>query len=99
MSSNQYILYCIFGMVILYFFIYQWNKKIKEGFTADILTLEKIRTHIVNTPSVEYSRVYLKYLLDNQISNKKYMEQQFYYGCIALKRLGILTSDNMLKLL
>ncbi len=70
----------------------------RERFTVDTPTIEKIKSHITNSPNMDYSGSYLKFLMDNSISEPQYLEQSFYYGCMTLKKLDLLTIENMKKL-
>lgn len=94
---NQLLL--LMCVVVALVIIWTSSMKKKEYFTPDVPTIEKIKVHIQDEKIVDYSGTYLKFLLSNDISEPNYIEQSFYYGCVALKKLGILTNDNMTKLL
>ena len=98
LTNNQII--CITICVIVVIALIWWMKYRKETFIPDIPTLDKIRMHIAGASStMDYSGTYLKFIVDNNITAPEYLEQSFYYGCMVLKKLGILTNENMIKLI
>lgn len=94
-NQQLIILICIF--VIITFFWFQYKKK--ESFAPDASVLDKIRNFIATTDGIDYSGKYLKFIVENNITEKEYLEQSFYYGCITLKKLNILNNEKMMKIL
>jgi hypothetical protein len=96
--TNNRIIYTVVCAIIFITLIW-WLRNRKETFTPDTTVLDKIRTHVTNSSGIDYSGSYLKFLVENNIADAVYLEQSFYYGCIALKKLGILTNENIIKLI
>jgi hypothetical protein len=95
---NQQILLVV--CVIVAIAVIWWVRHRKEKFTPDIPTLDKIRIYVDNaSQNLDYSGEYLKFVVDNNMSEPEYLEQSFFYGLIALKKLGMLTNENMTKLM
>lgn len=98
LTNNQII--CVVTCAIVVIALIWWIKHRKETFTPDVPTLDKIRIHIAGSSNtMDYSGSYLKFLVDNNIAAPEYLEQSFYYGSMVLKKLGILTNENMIKLM
>lgn len=96
LTNNQLI--CVAICVVVIIALVWWIKSRKETFVPDIPTLDKIRLHLAEAPSkTDYSGTYLKFLVDNNVTAPEYLEQSFYYGAMALKKLGILTNENIIK--
>lgn len=83
-------------MVVIIF--YNWNNfHLSENFISDTPTIQLINNYITKN-NVNYGN-YLNYLVKNKIMQKEWLEQEVYFGMTALKKLNILTKENIAKLI
>lgn len=92
-------------MMIILIIILLWivkmyipSRKI-EKFASNGDILEKIRRYISEEKNAEYIKDYIHFALANNILEKEYLGETFFYGAIALKKLNILTNQNLEKIL